>query len=231
MLVPKLRITVLALVALVWSCSGTQNDTEGPERLQGESEEAAREARQLRGACEQGDREVTHDLNHDGTPEIREVYRGDQLICRETDLNFDGRTEIYRYYENGRQRREEMDLDRDGRLDLVTVFDQTGDVVVREEYDTNYDSRIDVWRFFTGEAVQRVERDSDHDGRADVWTHCASGRAVRLEFDTDGDGNPDDTQNLDEASGTSECARGELAETAPADPDDAEGEEPEEEGS
>jgi hypothetical protein len=205
---------MLLVVPIAMSCSGSQSGSR-PESLEGGSEEAAREARELRGSCERGDREVTHDLDHDGTTDIREVYRGSQLTCRETDLNFDGRVDVYRYFEAGIQRREEMDLDRDGRLDLVTVFDPSGQHVAREEYDTNYDGRIDVWRYFSGEDVQRVERDSDHDGRADVWTHCTGGRATRLEFDTNGDGQPDDDQPLGEERAATECARGELAETTP----------------
>ena len=107
-----------------------------------------------------------------------------------------------------------MDLDRDGRLDLVTIFDSSSQRVEREEYDTDYDGRIDVWRYFSGDQVQRVERDSDHDGRADTWTHCQNGHARRLEYDTNGDGEPDDSQDLHEDQTQNECVRGELAETA-----------------
>lgn len=207
---------------MAWACSGSQERGSRPEALDDGASGSNREARELRGSCERGGREVTYDLNHDGSPDIREIYQGQQIACRETDLNFDGRVDVYRYFENGRQRREEMDLDRDGRLDLVSIFDPQGESVVREEYDTNYDGRIDVWRYFSGETVQRVERDSDHDGRADVWTHCTNGRASRLEFDVDGDGEPDDNQELSEDEGQSECARGELAETeAPAEDTDA----------
>lgn len=205
---------LLIVVGALIACNGSRgrNGHTTPDSLEGGSEESAREARELRGSCERGDREQTYDLNHDGATDIREVYNDDQLVCRETDLNFDGRVDVYRYFENGRQRREEMDLDRDGRLDLVGVFDASGQNIVREEYDTNYDARVDVWRYFSADAVQRVERDSDHDGRADVWTHCTNGRAVRLEYDTDGDGEPDDTHEVTDDESMNECSRGELAE-------------------
>lgn len=212
----KLWFVMIGMMMLPAAACGSRQDRDTPpDPLEGGSREADREARELRGSCQRGGREVTYDLNHDGTVDIREVYEGSTLTCRETDLNFDGRVDIYRYFEDGVQRREEMDLDRDGRLDVVTIFDPSGQRVAREEYDTNYDGRIDVWRYFAGEQVQRVERDSDHDGRADVWTHCSAGRAQRLEYDTDGDGEPDDTQNLRETQANNECARGELAETAP----------------
>lgn len=210
------RFTILTILmtSLIISCSGTQGrGSDRPDALEGGSEESDREARELRGSCERGEREVTYDLNHDDATDIREVYDGDTLVCRETDLNFDGRIDVYRYYVNGNQRREEMDLDRDGRLDLVTVFDGSGRNTLREEYDTNYDARIDVWRHFSGNNIQRIERDSDHDGRADVWTHCSSGRAVRLEYDTDGDGEPDESQNVSDDETSSECSRGALAES------------------
>jgi hypothetical protein len=210
---------MLLVSCAVAACSGSQGGRSDsrPDRLEGGNEQDDREARELRGSCERGGREVTYDLDHDGATDIREVYDGDQIVCRETDLNFDGRVDVFRYFEGGRQRREEMDLDRDGRLDLVGIFDQAGQNLVREEYDTNYDARIDVWRFFSGEDVQRVERDSDHDGRADVWTHCQNGRAQRIEFDSNGDGQPDESQNLGDDEGESECTRGVLAETtAPA---------------
>lgn len=214
------KVGLLLGCVLAGACSGSQTDDGIPDALEGTDEDSAREARELRGQCQRGDREVTYDLNHDGATDIREVYTGSTIVCRETDLNFDGRVEIYRYFEDGRQRREEMDLDRDGRLDLVSIFAPDGQEVTREEYDTNYDSRIDVWRYFQSGQVQRVERDSDHDGRADVWTHCAAGRATRLEFDTDGDGNPDDSRDLDEEDEVSECVRGELVEAAPAEDDE-----------
>lgn len=217
-------IYIACIFALVAACSGSQGRNGGrrpPDNLEGGSEEDDREARELRGSCQRGDRDVTFDLNHDGTNDIREVYNNNQIVCRETDLNFDGRIDVYRYFEDGRQRREEMDLDRDGRLDLVAIFDPAGQEVVREEYDTDYDSRIDVWRFFSGQDVSRVERDSDHDGRADVWTHCTNGRAVRLEYDTDGDGEPDDTENVNDDDTMSECARGELAEISRPAPEES----------
>jgi hypothetical protein len=214
--VKRTAFTVLLLVSAAAACGGSQRGRgDGrPDELEGGNEADNREARALRGSCERGGREVTYDLDHDGTTDIREVYDDDRIVCRETDLNFDGRVDVYRYFEEGRQRREEMDLDRDGRLDLVGIFDQAGQNIVREEYDTNYDSRIDVWRFFAGQDVQRVERDSDADGRADVWTHCQSGRAQRIEYDSNGDGQPDDTQNVGDEETESECARGVLAETA-----------------
>jgi hypothetical protein len=217
--VTRLRIlTILLMTAMLWACSGSQRSGSRPEDLEGGGGERNREAQELRGSCERGAREVTYDLNHDGTTDIREVYSRSGLTCRETDLNFDGRVDVYRYFENGVQRREEMDLDRDGRLDLVSIFDPSGQRVVREEYDTNYDGRIDVWRYFSADEVQRVERDSDHDGQADVWTHCSQGRADRLEYDTNGDGEPDDSQSLREDQALSECSRGELAETDSPEP-------------
>lgn len=207
------EITILSLffAALGVACSGSQRDDTTPDALEGGDEESEREARELRGSCERGEREATYDLNHDGATDIREVYEDDQIVCRETDLNFDGRVDVFRYFEGGRQRREEMDLDRDGRLDLVGIFDSSGQHLTREEYDTNYDSRIDVWRYFQGESVQRVERDSDHDGRADVWTHCSGGRATRIEYDTTGDGEPDSNEEVGDGESNSECTSGVLA--------------------
>jgi hypothetical protein len=197
------RTTWILLAGVLLGCGASQQRP--GNGLEGESAEAAREARALRGACERGGEEVTYDLNHDGTPDIREVYRRQALVCRETDLNFDGRVDVFRYFDGGTMRREEMDLDRDGNLDVVAVYDASGQSVVREEYDTNYDSRIDVWRYMSGNSVQRVERDSDHNGNVDTWTHCSGGRAVRLQYDTTGDGEPDSNHDVGEQRDESEC--------------------------
>src|SRR5688500_1667132 len=68
------------------------------------------------------------------------------MTCKQVDLNHDGKVDITYYYDDtGAQAAlEEFDLDFDGRNDLVVYYGNGKKV--REEMDTNYDSRSEERR-------------------------------------------------------------------------------------
>lgn len=69
--------------------------------------------------------------------------------------------------ENGRKRFEVADFNNDGLMDDFYYY--RNEVLVREELDTNYDGRIDLWIFMhDGVRVERYERDTNFDGTADL---------------------------------------------------------------
>ena len=205
-----MRIVSILLFILFLSCSGSQKEGAKPPPLK--SEEKGEE--DFRAQCEvKGDRiEKSYDLNRDKAIDVREVYNGKTLICREVDLNFDGKMDLFRYYdERGVPRQEEIDLDKDGRLDIVTYFDERGKII-RQEFDTNYDNKADVWRYFKGDKVERIARDIDYNGKPDIWTICKDGKPVKEMLDIDGDGKPEQERKMkieaDEEISVNECSSG-----------------------
>jgi hypothetical protein len=146
-------------------------------------------------------REVLLDLNQDGQPDVRKIYRegaaGEILICRDADLNFDGKWDLHVFFDpdTGLKKRDEVDLDYDGTMDIVTTF--VGGKPIKQELDTNSDGLIDRVRFLDGNVPQRVEGDTDGDGRIDYWEYYEGGKLVRVGMDTTGDGRAD-TWNRDQ---------------------------------
>lgn len=141
------------------------------------------------------------DLDRDGRPDIINHYveRRDAprlLVKKELDLNRDGRIDVRSYFNSaGQLEKEEMDTDYDSVFDHVDYY--RDGVRVMSEYDTDGDSRPNVFKYYTRTSdgtvmLERKERDEDGDGRIDLWERFdASGRVVRMGRDTDGDGKMD----------------------------------------
>jgi hypothetical protein len=112
-------------------------------------------------------------------------------ICRISDLNHDGKADLYEYYDtNGVLRRREADYDDNGVIDAIEYFEDGK--LVRREYDTTGQHRIDTWDYFdknTGAHVRR-ERDTNNDGKVDQWWTW-DGDKVTIATDKNGDGKPD----------------------------------------
>ena len=139
-----------------------------------------------------GQRADQQDLNQDGRADLVSLYGGDgtTLSCRQADFNFDGRLDAYFHYdEKGVLAREQFDLDYDGRIDIGRTF-RDGKLVL-DEQDTNRDGFVDAWRRYDKGRLLRIETDRDGDGRADMFAYYVAGRVDRIGYDVNGDGRVD----------------------------------------
>ena len=145
-------------------------------------------------ACnESGNRVEVLDANGDGKPDIKRVYDNGtgKEICRITDLNHDGKPDLYEYFDaSGAVRRREADYDSNGVVDSIEYYE--GGKLVRREYDTTGQHRIDTWDFFDKDSGKRLrrERDTNNDGKVDQWW-VWEGDKVTIATDKNGDGKPD----------------------------------------
>lgn len=147
----------------------------------------AREAVPLkREACEDGQEQLT-DVNGDGYANVRNVVDGGRKICSELDLNMDRRVDLMRTFDkNGQVAFEQYDLDFDGRLDLQTYFE--AGKLARKELDTNFDRMVDTWIFCEGDLMKRVERDRRHRGNVDSIEEYQNGLLQSARYDDNNDG-------------------------------------------
>ncbi len=85
-----------------------------------------------------------------------------------SDRDEDGRIDYaLRLTERLQKDREAVDFNYDGSMDDFYFY--ANEVLVRQEVDTNFDGRIDLWVFlYRGVYVERYERDTDFDGMPDV---------------------------------------------------------------
>ena len=141
------------------------------------------------------------DTNNDGKPDIRTVRDGSgHDKCRTIDLNHDGRTDLYEYLDPaGTIRRREFCYDDTGTVNAVEYYE--GGKLVRREYDTTGQHKIDTWDWFdpnapldpkTGRPAHpiRRERDTHGDGFVDQWWTW-DGAKVSIATDRNADGQPD----------------------------------------
>ncbi|MBN2362075.1 MAG: hypothetical protein JXR83_21670 [Deltaproteobacteria bacterium] len=87
-----------------------------------------------------------------------------------------------------------FDLNHDRKPDLIKYVRVIGDeeLVVRKEYDLNFDGKTDVWRNYNDKAELAKEAlDLDFDGRIDLENYFEGGQLVRQEKDLNFDGHPD----------------------------------------
>lgn len=87
---------------------------------------------------------ISTDTNHDGSIDSKLALDNKRLtIFEETDYNLDGIMDNFYYYDSG--------------------------FVTRQEVDSNYDQKIDVWVYITnnGKSISRYEKDVDYDGVVD----------------------------------------------------------------
>ncbi len=110
------------------------------------------------------------------------------------DLDQDGRADLITLTlggeNDGKIRCQQADLDRDGRLDAFLHYDERGELV-REQYDQDFDGRIDLGRTYKDGVLELDEQDLDHDGFVDAWRRYDKGKLVRIDHDRDIDGRPD----------------------------------------
>ncbi|WP_394820672.1 hypothetical protein [Pendulispora albinea] len=131
-------------------------------------------------------------------PNIRRVFktfgegetRHKTLVCREVDTNLDGiKDDVRTFNEKGEALKEEADTDYDGRIDLWLAF--VAGRLAEENVDTNHDGKPDVWKVYTNGQLSRIKRDRNFDGRPDVWEIYARGKLERMGLDETNDGHVD----------------------------------------
>jgi len=190
--------------AIAPGCAGKNKGKDGESNAPDESGEDSQSAPQaanpnLRAlsvdtlrCSAKGQRTDQQDLNHDGRADLISLYsdEGTTLSCRQADFNFDGRLDAYFHYDDkGVLHREQFDLDYDGRLDIGRTF-KDGKLVL-DEQDTNRDGYVDAWRRYDKGRLLRIETDRDGDGRADMFAYYVAGRVDRIGYDVNGDGRVD----------------------------------------
>lgn len=177
----------LLIFAMASGCSGGEAGVANAKLPEGMRSQAIEHE-----ACrESGHKVETVDVNNDGKPDIRRVYAGSQEVCRITDLNRDGKPDMFEYYDaTGQLRRREADYDDNGIVNTIEIYENGK--LVRAEFDTTNQGRVDTWDTFdpvSGKRVKR-ERDTTGDGRVDQWW-TYTGEQVTIAMDKNGDGLPD----------------------------------------
>lgn len=175
-------------------------------------------------ACdESGNRVEQLDTNNDGKADIRRVYdkKTTKEVCRVVDLNHDGKPDLYEYFDaSGTVRRREFSYDETGVVNAIEYYEDGK--LVRREYDTSGQHRIDTWDYFDPKAAQdakgkshpvRRERDTTGDGRVDQWWTW-DGDKVTIDIDRSGSGKPEPAARV--VLGGSDDAGASGAASAPA---------------
>src|SRR4051812_4783362 len=148
---------------------------------------------------EAGKRVVTGDTNQDKKADVWKYFVSkssggnnvEVLVCKQVDLNHDGKLDLVTYYDDTGNiiEMEEADLDLDGKFDSIYYYSQGKKV--REESDMNFDQRPDIWKYFEDEKLVRIERDTNNDGRVDEWQYYEGGKLDRIGYDSTGNGKVD----------------------------------------
>lgn len=194
-----LRTSLLCIASFAsFACGGgRRSQTQGPESLASGTSQSA-----VLGGTQGGSEDIrSADLDHDGRPEVFKHYKsvsdparpGEEkivIVRQDVDLNWDGKIDIWRYFsESGAAEKEEWDLDYDGRVDEVRTFENG--VIAKSERDRNNDGRPDVTRHYKAGKLDSKETDTDDDGKVDRWEYFSGQVLDRIGIDKDHDGTVD----------------------------------------
>lgn len=107
------------------------------------------------------------DNNEDGKPDQWLTKDDNVFLEYKADRNFDGLVDQKTAFdEEGNVQYEEFDFNWDGRMDDFYFFENGG--LVRQEIDSNFDDRIDIWIYLKdGVYIEKIVRDMDFDGEID----------------------------------------------------------------
>lgn len=150
------------------------------------------------------------DVNKDGQPEVCKYYSQSEdpqkpgqtkkiLLRQALDINWDGRIDIKRFFAaDGLVTREEWDADYDGKVDEVRIFKQGK--IARSDRDLDNDGLMEVVRYYTDGKLERKETDTNKDGQVDRWEYFNGMVIDRIGIDRDFDGNIDSWSRPNAAS-------------------------------
>ncbi|MBK6690885.1 MAG: hypothetical protein IPG50_01535 [Myxococcales bacterium] len=195
------RYSAVAALALVAACGG-QPAPKTATVTPGGSKDPSNWPKDDRSMCDWRNKPELDHVETSGPgavkPNVRRIYRtfGEAdsrhrvLVCREIDTNLDGIKDVVRTFNNkGEALREEADTNYDGRVDVWISFVQGR--LAEENLDTNADGRPDVWKAYTNGTLARIKRDRNGDGKPDVWEIYTRGRLERMGLDETMDGHVD----------------------------------------
>ncbi len=192
-------VPACGLLAAAVSCGGSDKTGVGSSKL---PQGAHSEVLDHEDCADSGHRVELLDTNGDGKQDIRRVFdKGSgKELCRVADLNHDGKPDLYEYFDaSGTVRRREFCYDETGVVNAIEHYE--GGKLVRREFDTGGQHRIDTWDWFDPSAPldaktgkpkhpSRRERDTTGDGMVDQWWTW-DGDRVTIAYDRTGDGKPD----------------------------------------
>jgi hypothetical protein len=113
------------------------------------------------------------------------------------DVNGDGQPDVRTVMEGGHPRCRETDANFDSRVDIYRWFDITNGYVTRVEDDYDFDGRIDVVSTWENNLPAHDILDTNFDGRTDTWRDYRDGHLYELRRDGDGDGRVDTWERFD----------------------------------
>jgi hypothetical protein len=190
------------LVLGVMACGGGEPPPKEASTAPGGSKNQANWPEDDRSMCEwknKTDVEVSETAGPGAIrPNIRRVYktfgeaetRRKVVVCREVDTNLDGIKDVVRQFNSkGEATKEQQDTNYDGKVDVWLAFDAGR--LVEEDVDSNFDGRIDVWKSYSNGQLSKIKRDRNRDGKPDVWEIYVKGRLERMGVDETGDSHVD----------------------------------------
>lgn len=204
----RICLIAVGLLALPVACGGGRERAGGPGAPATGSVPKAPMPGGQSGAT---DNVRSADLDEDGRAEVYKYYKTvddparpgetkEALVRQDIDLTWDGNIDIWRYFSDaGQVVKEEWDTDFDGKIDEVRQFEDG--VIVRSERDRNNDGRFDVIRYYKQGKLERKESDTNDDGRVDRWEYFNGNVLERVGVDKDHDGSIDTWAKSSEASG------------------------------
>ena len=144
--------------------------------------------------------EIKADENNDGKIDLMVYKLNDIIYLQKSDLDYNGIFELEEHYTYGKKTKEAVDTNGDGIMDDFYFFD--GDLIEKEEIDSNYDKKPDMWVIFKYRPDHSlyeclIEKDNNYDEKPDEWHYTdEKRRVIRIERDTNFDGKVDDIKKL-----------------------------------
>ena len=146
--------------------------------------------------------EIKADENNDGKIDLIVYKVNDIMYLQKSDTDYNGSFEMEEYFNNGKKVKEAIDNNNDGIMDDFYYFDSVSKLIEKEELDSNYDGKPDIWVIFNYKPDHSIdecliEKDNNYDGKPDEWHYTDERRRViRIERDTNFDGKVDNIKKL-----------------------------------
>jgi hypothetical protein len=92
---------------------------------------------------------------------------------------------VYNYREMHRSGIAEYDSNKDSKPDLFYFYERG--ILAKSEEDRNFDGRIDTWNYYKDGIADHGASDNNFDGIVDTWFNFKNGILAQLEIDTNSD--------------------------------------------